>query len=84
MPITWGEAKDLVGGKVCLLGNVKPAETLLRGTPQAVREEVRELVAQAAASPRGLILSSGCEVPFNTPPANLDGMIEAARVYGRS
>jgi uroporphyrinogen decarboxylase len=29
------------------------------------------------------ILSSGCEVPINTPPENVDALINAARKYGR-
>jgi uroporphyrinogen decarboxylase len=81
--IDMGEARELVGEKTCLLGNVKPAETLLKGTPEAVRDEVREIIAKAAGSPRGLIVSSGCEMPLNTPPANIDALIEAARIYGR-
>jgi uroporphyrinogen decarboxylase len=34
-------------------------------------------------SPAGFILGSGCEVPINTPPENIDALIMAARKYGR-
>lgn len=80
--IDLGEAKIRVGDRVCLLGNVRPAETLLKGTPEQVREECRQVIAKAADNPRGFILSSGCEVPFNTPPENLDALIQAAREFG--
>lgn len=80
--IDLGEAKARVGDRVCLLGNVRPAETLLKGTPEQVREECRQVIAKAADNPRGFILSSGCEVPFNTPPENLDALIQAAREFG--
>ncbi|MBC8014968.1 MAG: uroporphyrinogen decarboxylase family protein [Sporomusaceae bacterium] len=76
-------AKNLVGTKTCLLGNVKPAETLLKGTPASVTAEVRNIIEQAGDSPKGLIISSGCEVPFNTPPENLDALMTATRIYGQ-
>lgn len=76
-------AKEKVGEKVCLLGNVKPAETLYKGTPEMVRAEVREIIEKAGDNPRGLIVSSGCEVPFNTPPENIAALIDATRIYGQ-
>lgn len=75
--------KDLVGDKTCLLGNVKPAETLLKGTPEMVMAEVKEIIEKAGDSSRGLIVSSGCEVPFNAPPENIDALLNAARIYGQ-
>jgi uroporphyrinogen decarboxylase len=76
-------AKEKVGSRVCLLGNVKPAETLYKGNPEKVMEECREIITKAGDSPGGLILSSGCEVPFDTPPENIEAVINAARIYGR-
>lgn len=76
-------AKKLVGDKVCLLGNVKPAETLLKGTPEMVMAEVKEIIEKAGDSPRGLIVSSGCEIPFNTPSENIAALINATRIYGQ-
>lgn len=75
--------KDLVGDKTCLLGNVKPAESLLKGTPEMVMAEVKDIIEKAGDSPRGLIVSSGCEIPFNSPPENIDALINATRIYGR-
>jgi uroporphyrinogen decarboxylase len=31
----------------------------------------------------GFILGSGCEIPIETPPENIDALIQAARKYGR-
>ncbi|MHB1405294.1 MAG: uroporphyrinogen decarboxylase family protein [Desulfitobacteriaceae bacterium] len=81
--INLGVAKSKAGDKACLLGNVKPAETLLKGTPEQVTAEVREILETAGDSPRGLIISSGCETPLNTPPANIDALIGAVRKYGQ-
>lgn len=76
-------AKKLVGHKAGLLGNVKPAETMLKGTPEAVMAEVRNIIEQAGDSPRGLAVSTGCEMPFNVPPENIDALITATRIYGQ-
>jgi uroporphyrinogen decarboxylase len=76
-------AKQLVGHKVGLLGNVKPAETMLKGTPASVMAEVKDIIERAGDSPRGLAVSTGCEMPFNTPPENIDALINATRLYGQ-
>ncbi|MBM4018547.1 MAG: uroporphyrinogen decarboxylase [Planctomycetes bacterium] len=77
--IELAEAREKVGGRVCLMGNVRPAETLLNGTPDDVRREAAKCVADALGSPGGFILSSGCEVPLATQPENVLAMMEVAR-----
>jgi len=76
------EAKEKVGKQVCIMGNVRPAETLLGGTPEAVRREAEKCIEDCGDSPRGFILASGCEVPVETPPENLMALIETARSAG--
>lgn len=73
------EAVEKVGDRVCLMGNVRPTETLLEGTPESVRAEARECLAAGRDSPGGFILSTGCEVPIETPPENLMALLEVAR-----
>ncbi|MCF6289953.1 MAG: uroporphyrinogen decarboxylase family protein [Desulfobacterales bacterium] len=79
--IDLAEAKEKIGARVCLIGNVNPAETMLKGGPQDVDREARECLAKAGDNPAGFILSSGCEIPINTRPANIHAMIDAARSY---
>jgi len=74
------EAKSLAGGRICLMGNVGTA-VILRGKPQDVELETRECIKKAAEG-GGFILSSGCEVPLNTPMDNLKVMVRAAKKYG--
>jgi uroporphyrinogen decarboxylase len=69
-------AKERVGGRVCLLGNLDPVEVLWRGTPEVVAQSARQAIADAGAS-SGFILGSGCEVPVAAPPENLKAMIAA-------
>ncbi len=81
--IELADAKAKVGERVCLIGNVRPTETLLEGTPDAVTEEARCCVADCADSPGGFILASGCEVPLEAPPENVDALMAVAREQAR-
>jgi len=69
-------AYEKTNGKVCIEGTVDTVSTLLRGTSRAVYEESRGVIEIAGG--RGLILSSGCEVPRKTPPENVRAMLRAA------
>lgn len=76
------EAKAKVGDRVRLMGNIPPSEIMLLGTPELVRQEVRERIRLAGDSPKGLIVASGCSLPVETPFANIDAMLDAVREYG--
>jgi uroporphyrinogen decarboxylase len=69
------------GNSVGIIGNVSP-ELILTGGPEAVEQSCREAI-EAAGLTGAYILGSGCEVPKNTPPVNLDAMVKAAEKYGR-
>lgn len=74
-------AKNKVGKRVCLLGNINPTRTLLGGKPSDVEAEAREAI-EKAASGGGFILSSGCEVPLDAPIENVKAMVRGAYRYG--
>jgi MtaA/CmuA family methyltransferase len=69
------------GGLVGIRGNISPM-LLLNGKPHEIEDSCRKAM-EAAAHPGGFILGSGCELPKNTPHANLDRMITAAEKFGR-
>jgi uroporphyrinogen decarboxylase len=71
------------GTRVGLMGNVKPAETMLLGTPEDVDHEVKSIIEQAGDNPGGFVLATGCEVPIDSPPENILAMMNAARKYGQ-
>jgi uroporphyrinogen decarboxylase len=77
------EAKAAVGDRIVLAGNVRPTESMYLGTPEVVAENVRECLRKAWDTPKGFILSVGCGLPIQTPPANVHALLKAARVYGR-
>lgn len=71
----------MLGNKVCLKGNLDPVRVLMSGTPEDVTEAARRCIEEGAAG-GGYILSPGCEVPHETPPANLEALVQAAKTYG--
>ena len=81
--ISMAEARDRVGGRVALMGNVRPVRTLLKGKPEDVLREVRDLCDIGRKCPAGFIVGSGCEVPIASPPENIDAMMAGVREYGR-
>jgi len=77
-----GFAKEAVGDRVCIIGNVDPVRTLLLGSPADVERDSRHCIAQAGKD-GGFILAPGCGVAPDTAPANLEMMTATARAYGR-
>jgi uroporphyrinogen decarboxylase len=75
-------AVENVGNRVRIMGNVHPSEIMLQGTPDDVKRSVRLCVAQAAHSPKGLIIASGCSLPTETPFANIHAMMDAVAEIG--
>ena len=76
------EAKEILGGKVFLSGNVDPVDVMLKGTIDSVIQAVKETIRQGSDSPCGYLLATGCQVPIGTPMENLTAYVYAARKYG--
>lgn len=71
-------AKQKVGAKVALAGNIDPVSVLNQKTPEDVRAAARACV-EAAAAGGGFILTSGCDLPPTIPLENLRAMLDAAQ-----
>lgn len=63
---------------VVVMGNIDPKRVMQRGTPEDVRWEVRRLLRNTSKA-RNFVLSTGCDVPVDTPVRNLEAMMEEAR-----
>lgn len=72
-----GLAKQKLGGKVALMGNVAPLDLGVRGTPEQVYAAALDCLDKAAPG-GGLILSFGGGVSPGTPPENIDALLRAA------
>lgn len=75
-------AKEEVGNKVCLAGNVKPVETILNGSKEDIFREVKGLVKLLHDSPKKYILMPGCQLPMNVTIEKVDMYVEAAHRFG--
>ena len=72
------EVERLLRGRTAMNGNVHTVETLIRGTPETVRREVREIKEVFADNPR-VIIGTGDQVGRETPEENLWAMIDEAK-----
>jgi uroporphyrinogen decarboxylase len=77
-----GYYKERSQGKICLQGNIAPSAVLFQGSAADVREACRIAIAEGKPGSR-FILSSGCEVPRDTPAANMRALVQAAKDFGR-
>lgn len=59
------------------MGNVDPVGVLWMGNPATVEEKTREIIEKCAEYPN-FILSSGCDMPPNTPWDNIEKFFEIA------
>jgi uroporphyrinogen-III decarboxylase len=73
------KAKELLGGHMCIMGDV-PASLLSLGTPEEVVAYCRRLIDVVGAG-NGFILSSGCSVPLDAKPENVRALVETAHSY---
>ena len=70
-------------GDVPVMGNVDPAGVLKMGSVDTVRAETLRVLESCSAH-ENFVLSSGCDIPPQTPWENLDAFFTAAReFYGR-
>jgi MtaA/CmuA family methyltransferase len=72
------EGREKMGPEQVLLGNVDPVRVLKDGTPESVYKAVGECHRQAGER---FIVGAGCEVPRETPLANLRAMVRYAREH---
>lgn len=81
--VDMGAAKNSVGKDVCIMGNVDPVNVVSKGTREDIYGAVQQCIAQSYDSPKGFILSTGCQIPLGTPIKNIQYFADAARSLGR-
>ena len=75
-PMDIATALDKVAPDVVLCGNLDPVGIFVRLSPAEVTGKARQLLAATTAH-RNFAISSGCDLPHNTPLASLDAFYEA-------
>jgi len=79
--VDFAQARQILGDSICLIGNVDPAGTLFLGKPEDVARESTYAIRNAGQK-GNFILSSGCLMPAEIPPENLQVMVDTARTIG--
>jgi uroporphyrinogen-III decarboxylase len=72
-------AKEILGDRVCLMGNV-PLSLLQLGSPQDVEEYCRKLI-EVCGKGGGFILANGGGI-YDAKPENLRAMVDSVKKYG--
>jgi len=80
-PIDFPAAAKALPSNVALIGNVDPVSVMRDGRPSQVTEAVRQL-SDAMGPWRNFILSTGCDLPPDTPLDNIRAFMDAGRRYG--
>ncbi len=76
------KVKAYCGDRLCLLGNIDCQELLPKGSPEQVREAVRQAI-QDAGHGGGLIICSSNTLHPGVDPANCIAMFEAVKEFGK-
>jgi len=72
------ELRQMSGNRLALLGNIPPRDVLARGTPEAVSDAVRKLLAENRDTCRWMLSCAG-GMPPGVSTANLKAFIAAAQ-----
>lgn len=72
--VDFRKAVEIGKDKIAICGNIDPVEIIYQGNPELIKKYVADCVAAGRVNS---IISSGCEVPRDTDPANLMAVHEA-------
>ncbi len=67
-----------INGDVVVMGNINPTGSILFGTPDQVESDVRRLLEAMDQYPN-FILSTGCDLPQETPLKNIEVFMRVGR-----
>ncbi len=73
------KAKEILGGHMCISGDV-PAALLSLGTTEQVRDYCQRLIDEVGRG-GGFFLTTGCECPIDAKFENVKMMIDVAKTY---
>ena len=77
-------AREVMGDDVCLWGNVSPSETMIFGMPDKVELEAKACIEKGKGKKGKFILGSGCIIPVQAPPYNVEALVRASQKYGHT
>ena len=78
--VDMGVAKDAIGDRLCLAGNVDPVSVLDQGTLEDTRRACRVCIEAMGGGTDGYILTSGCDLPPTVKLDNIKAMLGMGRI----
>lgn len=72
-------AKERIGDKIRIQGNVDPVGLMELGTPDQIEAKTKECFRKAWDSPKGFQIHSGCDMPDDVPNENLFRYLKVAK-----
>jgi uroporphyrinogen decarboxylase len=82
MGVDLAAAAARIPDHIVVIGNISPATTMRFGTVKEVRREVDGLLREMAPYPN-FVLSTGCDLPQETPIDNIRAFMDAGREGSR-
>jgi uroporphyrinogen decarboxylase len=74
------DAAERIPENVFLIGNIDPVKVFLQSNGEEVERETTELLEKMKDVPN-FILSSGCDIPLETPHENIAAFFRAGRNF---
>ena len=81
--VNFKELKKTVPKEIALIGNLAPVDVFLRSTPEDVAKATKNLMEDMKDA-ENFILSSGCDIPMETPLENIEAFMKTARGRNRT
>ncbi len=78
--ISMKEMMDKFPADTIAMGNVDPAAVICNGTPQQVREETLSVMRDCCGH-KNYLISSGCDIPADSPWENINAFFDAVKEY---
>ncbi|MDR3108137.1 MAG: uroporphyrinogen decarboxylase family protein [Planctomycetaceae bacterium] len=72
------KARASMGANQVITGNIDPVRVLLNGTPELVKEKLKEC---REAAETNYVAAAGCEIPIGTPDENVMAMSEFVKGF---
>lgn len=73
------KAREILGGKVVLAGNIDPVSVMQMGDPETIKKACADNITQVGGA--AYIMMPGCGLPPATPVGNIRAMVETAHAF---
>ena len=80
--ISMKEMMSHIPADTVAMGNVDPSSQFFGGTPESIKSETKRIMSECCSYPN-FVISSGCDIPPESPWANIEAYFEAIDEFYR-